>query len=152
MLQPSFSEPLLCHYLCVNYRQLEICGILLGSFLILVLPLLVFAIFLLTLFCIACVNLVALSTMCSQHSVLLLLLFFCFFNSDSFLIVFYLPQSLKSIIHLPPSYLTRYHSDMQWAASEPQNMNTHRKETSVNPIEKLNSSQEVTVHVLNAYM
>lgn len=32
VLRPSLSDPLPCHLLCVIYRQLEVCGTLLGSF------------------------------------------------------------------------------------------------------------------------
>lgn len=43
MLQPSFSETLPCHLLCVINRQLEVCGTLLGSFFSFCLSPLVFA-------------------------------------------------------------------------------------------------------------
>lgn len=72
MLWPSFSEPLSSHLLCVIYRQLEVCGTLLGSFFFSsYLSHLVFAIFSNTVFCIACVNLIAFSTISAQHSVLI---------------------------------------------------------------------------------
>lgn len=117
------------------FRQLEVCGTLLGSFFFFVFtpsgPLLLLSNIV---FALHVSNLVAFSSILSQHSVLRVTApvfssHKLFLPRPRLLLPLLLPPDLPLLPFLPSFYLTLSHSDMQRAASEPLETRTYVVQT-----------------------